>query len=137
MADPFQANLKQWAQKFSVSMDALARQTCQEVSSLVVNGTPVDTGFLRSSWQPSIGEPITTEGNGDAVSTVALVCADVKAGDTYWMTNNAAYARRIEYGFVGQDSLGRTYNQRGRFMVTSAMEKAQQVVEDLAKELAP
>lgn len=38
-------------------------------------------------------------------------------GDTFarvWVGTNLVYARRIEYGFIGADKLGRVYNQRPR-----------------------
>lgn len=31
-----------------------------------------------------------------------------------WVGTNLVYARRIEYGFIGADKLGRVYNQRPR-----------------------
>ena len=59
----------------------------------------------------------------------------MKAGLVFWMTNNAAYARRIEYGFVGEDSLGREYNQKGRFFVRKNIKRAKQIVSQLVKDL--
>jgi hypothetical protein len=41
---------------------------------------------------------------------------DAKAGDVVIIVNPTAYARRIEYGFTGEDSLGRYYNQPGHHM---------------------
>ena len=63
--------------------------------------TPVDTGRLRSS--------ITREMGGDAEGMVGRVGTNVE------------YARRIEFGFVGTDSLGRTYNQAPRSFLRAAV----------------
>ena len=138
----FTLALQQWSARFKGDMDALARQTCQSISLGVVIDTPLDTGFLKSSWQPSIGAPELTEGAalGDgagarAASAVGLVCAGIKAGDTYFMVNNAKYARRLEFGFVGKDKLGREYNQMGRYFVSDNMARAPYVVEQLTQEL--
>jgi hypothetical protein len=38
------------------------------------------------------------------------------------------YARRLNYGFTGTDSLGRQYNQRGYFFVDLAAQRWQQIV---------
>ena len=38
-------------------------------------------------------------------------------GHVHYIVNNLPYARRIEFGFRGADSLGRVYNQSGRNMV--------------------
>jgi HK97 gp10 family phage protein len=121
----FNLQLSKWASQFKGDMDALARQTCQEIAVKVVKDTPVDTGFLRSSWQPSIGAPATSTG-GNADTKVSIVAASVKAGDIFWMTNNAEYAPYVEFG---------TRRMRGRFFVTRNVKRAKSVVTKLMKEL--
>lgn len=131
----FKMHLTEYANKFGVAMDALARQTAQELSENVVADTPVDTGFLRSSWQPALNG--ITAGQGSAIAggaaaakvmaSVGIVASDMKAGDTYFFTNNAEYALHVEFG---------TVNMAGRYMVTSNMKNAQNVVSKIVKELA-
>lgn len=139
----FAASFDQWAKQQQVNMDALARQSCQELSFNVVISTPVDTGFLRSSWQPSIGNmTVSMDSTADptgaaALSRVYMTITGVKAGDLYHMTNNAAYAKRLEFGFVGTDSLGRSYNQKGRFFVTDNIKKFDTFVKKVISELKP
>lgn len=118
----FNLELKKWAGDFAGDMDALARQTCLTISENVVKSTPVDTGFLRGSWQPSLNAPVVGEG----VATIGAVASQVKAGDIYWMTNGAQYAPFVEFG---------TSRMAGRFYVTDNMKKAPSVVSKLAKEL--
>jgi hypothetical protein len=52
-----------------------------------------------------------------------MVAASMKAGDTATFTYTAAYARRVNSGFTGQDSLGRTYNQQGAHFVENAVDQ--------------
>jgi hypothetical protein len=136
----FRLSLAKWAAKFPDQMGAIARQTCQQISYNVVEDTPVDTGFLRSSWQPSIGKPQTTDGKqfgGDveanaaisasiAKSAIGITLAGIKAGDVFWMTNNANYAPYVEFG---------TAHMRGRFFVTDNMKRGNAVVQQVLKEL--
>lgn len=130
-----------WAKKLGVDLDALARQVCQEMAQQAVENTPVVVGFLRGSWQPSVGKMSLAQGaapdaSGAAVSAkIAAVIADIKAGDVFYMMNNAVYAKRVEYGFVGQDSLGRTYNQKGRFFVTNTVKRWPLIVQQQAAAL--
>jgi hypothetical protein len=136
----FNADLSAWANKAQAKLDGLVRQTCQEISENTVKDTPVDTGFLRGSWQPSIGAPAAAKGALDqsgakALADIGLVVSGVKAGDRFFLVNNAAYARRLEYGFVGEDSLGRTYNQQGRFFVTRNVKRWPLIVRRMAKVL--
>ena len=134
----FRAALDKWAKKVGDQADALARQVCQEMGYRAVLATPVDTGFLRGMWQPTIGAWATEPPkavNMAAGPDVSLVCSGIKAGDVFNMANGAAYARRIEYGFVGQDSLGRTYNQMGRYFVRDTVAKFREVVDEAARDL--
>lgn len=136
----FKATITKWAEKNSQQFVALARQSALQISENVVKATPVDTGFLRGSWQPSIGEPKSNPGTldpsgGKAITDVVMIVNGMNLGDSFFMLNNAAYARRLEYGFVGKDSLGRAYNQPGRFYVTDNVKKWQTVVSSVAAEL--
>lgn len=128
----FKADISSWVSRVGDQMDALARQVCQETAQRVVEATPVDTGFLRGSWQPSIGSaPSRSEGGAD----IGLVLSGMRAGDTFWMTNNAVYAMRVEFGFVGEDSLGRYYDQKGQFFVSNTVAKYEEIVAAVARDL--
>ena len=126
----FMADVSAWAAQFPTKMDALARQVSQEMSERVIVAAPVDTGFLRSSWQPSIGQPKAADGSaggqGKAIAEVSLVAPQMKAGDVYYMTNNAKYAQHVEYG---------TSKMAGRFMVTDNAKRWPVVVNKVAKDL--
>lgn len=49
--------------------------------------------------------------DGGAISE--MVIGDAKIGQTVWIGAQSSYALRMEFGFVGTDSLGRVYNQSG------------------------
>lgn len=49
--------------------------------------------------------------------------------------SNVIYARRVELGFVGVDSLGRKYNQKPRPYLRTALEKNRKAIEGLFKNL--
>lgn len=127
-----------WAKKVGVQMDQLASQTSQEMAQMVHAATPVDTGNLRGNWQPSVGPQMPAASNAAAkygVSEIGAVAADMKAGTKFFFLNGTVYARRVEYGFVGTDSLGRTYNQKGRFYIRNTVKKWPQIVAKVAGEL--
>lgn len=126
----FLADVAAWASAFPQKMDALARQVSQEMSERVIEATPVDTGFLKSSWQPSIGEPEAAQGapgaQGTAVAKVSVTAPQMRAGEVYYLTNNAEYAEHVEFG---------TSKMAGRFMVTDNAKRWPVVVESVAKDL--
>lgn len=123
--DAFVAKAKGKAQEF-------ASEFVQDISEAVVNATPVKTGFLRASWYATINSPA---GKGN-VGNIGLVGADLKLGDVYYMNNGAAYAMRVEFGFVGTDSLGRKYNQPPRAFVRGTLDTAPTIAEATAQRVA-
>jgi hypothetical protein len=118
MAD-FSFDVSRWCD----AMRDRANQTFRVIATDAVNRvkelTPVDTGFLRSNW--------TAVRNGDQQPVAGRVpppeqaIQDLRVGDVLIILNPTVYARRIEYGFVGEDSLGRHYNQSGHHMVAQTM----------------
>jgi len=103
-----------------------------EVTRTVYEGgrMPIDTGNLRRSLtisktsMPEI-KPDQTEFTQEDVAAVILT---LFLGDTAYIGFQAAYAARMEYGFVGADSLGRMYNQPGHGFVTAVAQRWDQII---------
>lgn len=151
----FSAQVDAWVKQVKTRELAVFKESAQRVISEMQTPVkaggrmPVDTGFLRASLQATIGTPSSADPgtprkrqNGEEgvifpldAGQVALVIADAKLGDTIYATYGAAYARRLEYGFVGEDSLGRSYNQAGKGFVRSAAQKWPQIVGQVSAEL--
>jgi hypothetical protein len=72
---------------------------------------PVKTGNLARSVVVDNRPPQIVKGL--AKGDYSLGIANIKPGDTIYLGWQAAYSRRLNYGFVGADSLGRVYNQSG------------------------
>lgn len=127
----FRAQIANWNRRTKEELDAIARQTSQAMGQKVVYATPVDTGFLRGSWQPSIGEPINADGSpdpggGTTVAKVAVVAAQVISGQTFYMMNNAKYAGFVEHG---------TSKMAGRHYVLGTVKQWPKVVNEVLAEL--
>jgi len=137
----FRLRIPGWAAANKAKLLAIARQTCMQVGKEVVENTPVDVGFLRGSWQPSLnGMESDVAGEDDpggaaAMARISLTVADMKIGDVFYLSNNAAYALRIEFGFVGKDKLGRQYNQRGRYFVTGTVARFKSICREVMADL--
>lgn len=91
---------------------------------------PVKFGFLRNSIAAS-----TSGMPGAGSSPPALVLLQVQLGDTVFVGWTAAYAMRQEYGFMDTDSLGRTYNQKGKGFLRSAVQQWTSIVSEKAAEV--
>lgn len=145
MAQSFAAQVGEWAAKSEKRVEAVFREATQALANEVrkpkaVGGRmPVDTGNLRRSLLASTTSmPVIREGQEDFPSNdgqIQLVIAGAEIGETVFLGFQAAYARRLEYGFSGTDSLGRTYNQPGNGFVRLAAQRWQQIVADAARDV--
>lgn len=83
---------------------------------------PHKTGNLMRSLLMSTAAPPRT-GDPDQTYTgidVGAAAVSLRLGQNAYLGYQAVYARRMNYGFKGEDSLGRTYNQEGAFFVERA-----------------
>lgn len=147
-ADKFRLSIKEWLKNSKAEREALVRQSVQELCARVVANTPVDTGFARGQWQPSLNaievpsrqtqdgkratKAAADPSGGANAAKVAATIIGMKAGDVFYMSNNAAYIMRLEFGFQGEDKLGRTYHQAGRYFVTGALAEWPKIVAEQA-----
>lgn len=137
----FTLDLDAFVAKAKGRMNEFLIEFLQDLNEQVVRATPVDTGFLRGSWFASIGAPSVSGGALDpagagAVARMNLVASGIVVGQAYYAMNGAAYAARVEYGFVGKDKLGRQFNQPPRAFVRSTMARAQIIAEAAAVRVA-
>lgn len=135
MAATFDVQIAAWVAKAKGRQREFCIEFVQDLAQAVVEATPVKTGFLRASWWASIGTPVANEGGG-SVAAMNLVAATIVPGDVYYLTNGAKYARRVEYGFVGADSLGRQYNQAPRAFVRGTVARAADIADAAASRVA-
>ncbi len=130
MASTFTAQLGAFRDKTKAQMQAVLTESVQDVvreaqlSDDDGGRMPVDTGDLRSS--------LVSELNGSQVAqgenSYTIVAEMMEPGDTARFGWTAAYAMRQHFGFVGEDSLGRSYNQSGKFWIDGAAAQWQDIV---------
>lgn len=136
MAGKFTAQIDAWVKKSEARLTAVFRLSSDKVISAVYDRTPVDLGYLRASWTVNLTGVVPMNKKDGAVNPpiYSAVIGGAELGETIYASFAAVYARRIEYGFVGQDSLGRTYNQSGRRMVGHAVQNWQFYVDQATSE---
>lgn len=99
---------------------AVFQTSVQFMAEDIVKTSPVDTGFLRNSFQITLNTLPNIGDTGIGIGGLSGAIAGIKLSDTVYLSFTASYAMRLEYGFEGMDSLGRLYNQSGRFWVRGA-----------------
>lgn len=124
----FSRSVNKWALEMEERSEQAFQNAALDFYDEMARQTPVDTGNLRNSLIASVNGPsaatVTGPGanSGDSTfrsgaSTSIANIMSAKIGDKISFVYMATYARRLNYGFVGTDSLGRTFNQAGRFWI--------------------
>lgn len=78
---------------------------------------------------------LSVDGGAKSADSYVVKIAGMEIGDSMDFAWTAPYARRINSGFTGQDSLGRNYNVPGRFFVDRNAEKFSEHVKKRAAEV--
>lgn len=120
--------VNKWTRETEERSETALQNTALEFYNELRDATPVDTGNLRNSLIASVNGPAaaTVTGPGSnpsdssfrsgAEQSIANIMT-AKLGDKISYVYSATYALRLNYGFVGYDSLGRFFNQAGRFWI--------------------
>lgn len=137
----FADSLTAWAAETDARMTAVYRMSVdllgEEMSTTAAGGGKVpfkDGNLYRSVLASTQGMPKISEGPFSG-GNVGAVAATLELGQPVWLGYQAAYARRVNYGFVGADKLGRVYNQSGAHFLEYAIEMWPTIVK-LASEQA-
>jgi hypothetical protein len=103
--DKISLNLKGYAEE-------MVRGTLFALSSRIIKESPVNTGRFRGNWQASLNAPkqgkmqrLDKSGAG-AINDMSSVVMGLNMGQTFYLTNNLPYARRLEYGYSKQAPSG-------------------------------
>lgn len=128
-----------WAAGSDTLLTSLLRNSVQGLAkaaaTTIPNGgrVPVKTGNLARSVVVDDKPPKVIEGL--ATGDYSLGIANIRPGEPIYIGWQARYARRQNYGFVGTDSLGRTYNQSGYGFAEAAAAQWPQIVRAEAAKL--
>jgi len=106
----FNAGLEGWFAKTKVNWDAGVRAIAGRMAENIIRRTPVDTGFLRNNWYPSLNVKedappapvkqgdVWSIAKGDPTAAVLSLYATGKAGDIFYLQNGVPYAAFVEFG---------------------------------------
>lgn len=141
MSKSFSEAIGSWANQSKERITAVHRRSVEllgeDMANTIPNGGRVpflDGNLARSLRASTAAMPKTVTGAPTGL-TVGVVTARLQPEQTVWLGYQAGYARRQNYGFVGQDSLGRTYNQTGHYFVEGAIAKWPAIVAQAVTEI--
>lgn len=133
-----------WAENAEARLTALLRNSVQalakEASSTIPNGgrVPVKTGNLGRSVIVD-NKPPERDAEGVEHKVQRDITGGIGAivpGQPVYIGWTPRYAARVNFGFVGQDSLGRTFNQSGAGFAEATAAKWPEIVQAEAAKIA-
>lgn len=150
MPKSFSASVRDWADRTKAAQTDVLRSSIEDVvavasvtqESAKTRAGPAAQGAIPRDFGHLVNT-VASDVNGsgqfaiDAANDTTLIINNLDAGDIMHIAWTAAYAQRINSGFVGTDSLGRTYNQAGVHWVESTAEKWSDIVNANAEHLKP
>ena len=140
MAQKFAAGVLEWTRQTERRMLMVFKRAVELLAEELTSGrhnggrVPWVTGNMARSLAAEINGIVqTAEGApaGNAGAKIALLTM----GDVIMLGYQAVYAFRVNSGFVGEDSLGRNYNQEGAHFVEYAASQWPVMVELAAGEI--
>ncbi len=99
-----EGRLRRVNRRLENGLTRLMAELGKEVGRTLVEATPVDTGFARANWRPTLnvpaGRPVTfLDPTGAATSArIAAIARSWKVGDTIYIVNNAPYIGLLNRG---------------------------------------
>jgi len=104
----------EYTMRQSISDVLVGAQETQD--GITIGATSFVEGRIPVGKTKDLVNSLTVDGAEGA--DVSVKIQGMEIGDTMEFAWTVPYARRIEYGFTGTDSLGRTFDMPGRFFVT-------------------
>lgn len=132
--------VNKWTRETDERVEAALQNTALEFFYALRRATPVLTGNLRDSLIAGPKGTVTTAvtgpseaRSGEEISIAAIM--GLNTGDRVEFVYSATYAMRQNYGFVGTDILGRTYNQAGKFWIEAVGSQYRSIARRVATDL--
>lgn len=104
MSKSFELQIKEFENMTAEKSELLFKKVCFDLSNSIIMDSPVDTGRLRSNFQPDIDnteKSILESEDKSGSATVAKVSTTtnkLKLGQYFTLTNNLDYAIHLEFG---------------------------------------
>lgn len=137
----FGAMVEGWCREVPERIEAVRNTAIDKLADEMVRTKgqggrlPFEFGNLAKSIQASTESMPKTAAGPFSGSNVGAVTATLKVEQPIWLGYQAVYARRMNYGFVGADSLGRVYNQAGNYFVEGAILQWRSFVAESIREI--
>lgn len=121
--------VRNFVDKTTEEIELIQKKTAIELYRMIINRTPIDVGVARANWFVTSSAPSSrlSEGKediaagkrppldatGPTVDAMVSKVEKIPLGKTIYMTNNAPYILRLEYGLYPRNSSGTKTTAQG------------------------
>ncbi len=123
----------EYTMRQSISDVFEAAQTTQ--IGITQGATSFEEGKIPVGLTEELVNSLSVDDGAESADAYVVKIANMDIGETITGKWSAPHARRINSGFTGTDSLGRTYNVPGRFFVDKNAAKFPEFVKKRAAEV--
>ena len=142
MTRSFTAQIKDFADLTKRNMRYVASEAIQDVMEAAqtpqLGITKGASGFVEGKIpvaEADLINSLSADGGSTGADAYVVAIAGYEIGDNMRFIWTAEHAARINSGFTGTDSLGRQYDQPGRFFVDRNAERFHEFVEARVREV--
>lgn len=133
--------LAKLAAKQKRNIEQVIRSVAFEVSSSVIETTPVDKGTAKGSWTPSLNKVPSTfsetksKSGIQATARAGTVANRLQVGDTFYLLSNLVYMPVLEYGGYGTGSGATNKTTRDGYSVQAPHGMVRIAIDNINKSL--
>jgi hypothetical protein len=122
MPKGFAESVRQWTKEAKDKNNRILQEAIRLLLAEVIDAMPKEDGNLSNSVRVGFDgvQPVDRDNRAtyaDPSGPNAAALMQVEAGKPVYISVTAPYALRANYGFTGQDALGRFFNNRGAFYI--------------------
>lgn len=110
--DRLEARLAEISRALVQGVERVGQRVISEIGQEIVPATPVDTGFARGNWRPSLGAPspvpvsVLDPTGAATVARIAAVGLQFRVGLAFYLVNRAPYIADLNRGSSAQAPAG-------------------------------
>jgi hypothetical protein len=112
-----------------------------ELSSDIINRTPVDEGGARGSWTPDINQMSSSSSNTvdksgkRTINSARAKTKKFKLGDTFYLFSNLVYMPKLEFGGYSQGAGATSKTTRDGFSIQAPHGMVRKSIDNFGKNL--
>ena len=124
--------------KFEAKVDRTTERAVEAIAAYGISLSPEVSGRFKANFNYGLDQANASTSQDTSSRTLNFTAAipEKAGGHVHYISNSLPYALRLEFGYTGPDSLGRTFSQLPQAIFGRMAMAAPQIIEDIARDVA-